>query len=294
VKRTERGITVYIWFNGKLMDRQSASLSLQDRGVLYGDGLFETFRVEKGTPMFEEAHLDRLGEGARLLRFAQVPEPEKLKRGIRELLQANQVRSGYLRITLTRGIGGFGQPLRRLTDISVWMEAREHPLDLSRYEQGVRAVVTSIRRNPYSPLTRVKSLNYLESVLARDEAAEAGVEEGIFRTVDGDVSETASANLFLVQDGCVVTPDVSRGVLPGIVRSWVLDTCTQRGWAWKTRAVSVEELVKADEAFLTNSTWGPFPLVAVDGQSIGSGKPGPVTREWISRWRMVAAGDLAE
>ncbi|OYD07451.1 aminotransferase class IV [Paludifilum halophilum] len=276
-----------IILNGKRISADQAGLSAGDRGLLYGDGLFETMRVERGAPLFLEGHLDRLEEGSRVLRFASLPEREELRAGVVAAVRSNGVYSGYLRLTVTRGVGGFGTPLARLDQPSYWVEAREHPLDLRRYDRGISAATVSIRRNPASPLCRVKSLNYLESVLAREEAVGLGADEALFLTTEGDVCEGASANLFIVHKGRLITPDLTRGPLPGTVRRWVVENAARLGFPVKERWVEREEVFEAEGVFFTNSTWGPFPCVEVDGSVIGTGKPDPITRQLIRQWRVM-------
>ncbi|MFC4076318.1 aminotransferase class IV [Salinithrix halophila] len=267
------------------MDRKEAFLSLKNRGVLYGDGLFETLRVEGGVPLFLHDHLERMREGIRILRFARAPEKRELKETIAEAIVASGVEEGYLRLTLTRGQGPFGKSLAELQEYTLWAEAKEMSLDPSRYEEGVAAITASLPKNPRSPLCRVKSLNYLESILARQEAVDQGAEEAVFLTVDGDLCEGASANLFLVKEGILITPSLNRGPLPGTVRRWVMELVPRLGLPVEERRVDPAEWHTAEEAFFTNSTWGPFPCVRADQRPIGDGNPGPVTRRLHREWK---------
>ncbi|MDR6225973.1 aminotransferase class IV [Desmospora profundinema] len=277
--------------NGQVVE-DDGGLSPADRGSLLGDGLFETFRVERGVPLLLEKHMDRLMEGTRILRFARVPAREELAAGIRRAIAVNEIDGGYLRLTLTRGRGGLAQPLTELTDPAWWVEARPLALDPRVKERGVTAVIASTRLYPDTPLRRVKSLSFLENVLAKQEARDRGAQEALFLTTDGDVMEGASANLFLVKEGILSTPSLDRGPLPGVVRSWVLETAVRLDLAVEERRVKREELDEADELFLTNSTWGPFPCVAVNGSPVGDGLPGTHTRRWMERWEAEVAAQI--
>lgn len=270
--------------NGKAYDEREARISPRDRGALFGDGLFETFRVEKGIPLFLEEHLTRLLRSAEKLRFARIPGKSELRGAIRKAIGSNRVNSGYLRLTLTRGQGGFGVPLSRLDRSGYWVEAREQPLDPVWY-QGVRATIGKRIRNPHSPIAGVKSLNFLENILAREAARAVGAQETILLTVEGDLCEGASSNLFLVRGGEIMTPGLDRGPLPGVVRSWVLREAPRIGIPVKECQIGPEELRRSEELFFTNSTWGPFPCVEVDGMAVGDGSPGPVTQRLIQSWQ---------
>ncbi|PTM57614.1 aminotransferase class IV [Desmospora activa] len=288
----EKGETMKWIVNGEIVPEGDAGLSFGDRGALLGDGLFETFRVEQGVPLFMREHLKRLREGMQILRFAVMPDEKELIAGIRQALVVNGVESGYLRLTVTRGTGSFAQPLAALTEPVWWVEARSMPLQMGVLEHGVEAIVASTCLNPHSRLRRVKSLNFLENVLAKQEARDRGADEAIFLTTDEAVSEGASANLFLVKKGVCYTPSLACGPLPGVVRGWVLATAARLGLTVVERSLQPGELTAADELFFTNSTWGPFPCVAVDGVTIDSGKPGPYTCKWMEQWQEEVAAQI--
>ncbi|SDX38969.1 branched-chain amino acid aminotransferase [Marininema mesophilum] len=278
--------------NGKLVSMKQATLSLMDRGARFGDGLFETLRVEKGVPLFLEAHLTRMEEGAKHLYFAKIPRHEEWIEGIKGVIEANRVTAGYLRLNLTRGQGGFGVPLLSLSDPVWWVEAHHHILDPKRYDQGIRAITVSIRKNPLPPLSRVKSLNYLESILAREEAVIEGAEEGIMLTPEGKLCEGASANIFLIKRGALHTPSLASGPLPGTVRTWVIQQAMDLGIHVEIREIDPEEWHEAEEAFFTNSTWGPFPCVQIGEQILADGKPGWMTRTFMDAWKKAVEEEI--
>lgn len=270
--------------NGELVPHEQGRLSVLDRGGSYGDGLFETLRVEEGVPLFVDDHFARLEEGANVLRFSKVPSRSELMKGMKRIIQANQVNQGYLRLTLTRGQGGFGQLLSHLSKPTWWVMAQEHVLDQKRYREGISATFVSIQKNPRSPLSGVKSLNYLESILAREEALEKGREEGLMLTTEGKLCEGASANLFLVRGERLITPSLNQGPLPGTVRKWVLRQAQELGMVVEEREVEPEECYQVDESFFTNSTWGPFPCVRIGEHTFADGQPGIVTRRMMDAW----------
>ncbi|WP_170109564.1 aminotransferase class IV [Melghirimyces profundicolus] len=271
--------------SGEGVEEVDARIPVRDRGALFGDGLFETFRVERGIPLFLEEHLDRLIRSAKTLRFARVPGEDELKGAIREAIRLNGVGSGYLRLTLTRGDGGYGIPLDRLDRPRYWVEAGEQRLDPGRYEQGIPAVVSFPARNPASPISGHKTLHFLESLLAKDDAEKKGAREAILRTMEGDLSEGASSNLFLVTRGTIRTPGLDRAPLPGVARAWTIRTARRLKLPLEETRLETAELWKAEEVFFTNSTWGPFPCREIDGCPVGDGTPGPVTRRLIRAWR---------
>ncbi|GGA54239.1 hypothetical protein GCM10007416_29300 [Kroppenstedtia guangzhouensis] len=275
----------WIVVNGQAYCEREARISPQNRGALFGDGLFETFRVEKGIPLFLQEHLDRLARSAKKLHFVRIPDQRELIGSIREAIQLNRVQSGYLRLTLTRGNGAFGLSLMHLDQPCYWVEAQEHSLNPLRYQQGIGAIIYQPVRNPCSPIAGIKSLHFLESILAREAAENRGAQEAILPTVEGDLCEGASSNLFLVKDGKVITPGLDRGPLPGVAREWVIHKSLHWGIAVEETRILSEDLQRAEEMFFTNSTWGPFPCVEVDGSSVGAGTPGRVTRMMIRAWR---------
>ena len=260
--------------DGRLLEASDAALPLDDRGLLLGDGLFETLRAEAGRALDLEAHLERLRAGARALK---IPLPEAdLPRAIDALLAANGLSQGSaaLRITLTRGSGPRGllppsAPRPRLFMTAVaWTPPPREPL---------RAILAGVRRNEHSPLSRLKTLNYLDNVLARLEAEERGADEALMLNTAGRLVCATAANLFLVRGRRLFTPPVTEGVLPGIARASVLDLAPRLDLSVAEVPLEPAQLWEADEAFLTNSLIGLRSVVEVDGRAIGDVAPGPVT-----------------
>jgi len=282
------------WLNGELLPVAEARISPHDRGLLYGDGLFETMRAYGGVVFRMEQHLDRLREGALALRFPCELDMDYLADACSHVLWTNELRDAYVRLTITRGVGGLPSELaatERPTGIVTAREFSGYPADM--VARGMTAHVASVTRNATSPLSRVKSLNYLDNALARAEATDAGADEALLLDPSGHVVEGSSSNIFAVLDGTVVTPPVSAGVLAGITRGCALELCADLGLPVSEALFDMATLLAAEEAFLTNSLMEVMPLVAVDGQPIGTGAPGPVTVRLQEAYRALVARETA-
>ncbi|MFC5358917.1 aminotransferase class IV [Azospirillum himalayense] len=257
-----------VWLNGRLLPADEARIDPADRGFTLGDGLFETIRVAGGTARHLDRHLTRLADSAALLGLPLPHGAAVLADAIKALIAAQGRATGVLRITLTRGAGARGvlPPADAVPTLLMTLGPAPPPAG------PVEAVIARItRRNEHSPLSRVKSLNYLDSILARQEAATRGAGEALLLNSAGRLAESSVANLFIVRDGRPLTPPVAEGALPGIRRALILE----RGDASEA-PLSVADLLGGGEAFLTNSL-GVRPLLRVDGQAIGAGTVGPVT-----------------
>jgi len=267
----------YCCLQGKIIPRHEGKISIDDRGVLFGDGLFETIRVYRGKPFLLDEHLERLANGCRVIKIKI--DLTEIRSSLTQLLDINKVTDGFLRITVTRGV-----TCRSLTPIyqkgTCFITCRASlPYNSDQYEKGFRAAVVTPRRNPSSPTTRLKSLNFLDNILAKAEAAQKGVDEGIFLNTQGFLTEGTISNLFIIKEGILYTPPVSAGLLPGITRQYVMGLANEIKIPLKEKNLAPQELLLGDEAFLTNSLLEIMPLVEVDQNLIGSGKPGPITRQ---------------
>lgn len=266
------------WLNGELLPMAQARISPEDRGLLYGDGVFETMRAYGGVIFRLQPHLERLGDGARVLRFPGEVDCDAIAAACREVLRANELREAYVRVTVTRGLGGLPSELTSAAGPTVLIVTREfhdYPPELA--DRGMSAVVSATRRNTSSPLSRIKSLNYLDNLLARAKAMEAGADEALLLDAAGHVVEGSASNVFAVLGGTLTTAPVSAGVLPGITRGCVLELSAGLGLPVREALFDLDTLRAADEAFLTNSLMEVMPLVAVNAEPIGSGHPGPMT-----------------
>ena len=264
----------WVFLNGRFVERGEAAAPALDRGLLYGYGLFETMRSYGARVFRLEEHYRRLVEGAAVLDLPPAFTLDDLRVAIDALLERNGLADAYLRLTVTAGPApddGGASP-------SILLVARPlsgYPPAL--YRRGTAAVTGSSRRNEASPLSRIKSLNYLDNLLAREEARHKGADEAILLNTRGLVAEGGASNLFLVSGGRLLTPGLDSGALPGITRAAVLELAPAAGLPCAECDVEAATLAGAAEAFLTNSIMGVMPLTRLDGRPIGSGRPGPVT-----------------
>ena len=266
-----------VWLDGRLLPSSAAAIACDDRGLLLGDGLFETLRALGGHPMFLGAHLRRLREGAAVLDLPVPAGDEAIARAVARTLGANGLEQGEaaVRITLTRGSGPRGLPPPPDPRPTLLLTAAAYARPRS---PAAAVIVRTVRRNEHSPSSRLKSLGALDAVLAWQEVERAGADEGLLRCTGGSLAEGVASNLFLVRRGALATPSLDTGALPGVTRRRVLRAATKLGLDAGERLVVPEELGPADEAFLTSSLIGVRPLVRVDGRVIGDGRTGPLTR----------------
>ena len=259
-----------IHLNGRLLDAGEARIDPADRGLLLADGLFETLRAYGGRPFCLNLHLARLAAGATLLGLPAPPIPA-IVAAVSETLAANSLADASIRITLTRGPGPRG--LLPPAESAPTLMVAAHLLP-SSLPTAMSACLVSIRRNEHSPLSRVKSLAYLENILALGEAAAAGYDEAILLNTAGRIAAGSRSNLFLVLDGMVITPPPSEGLLPGIARHTVLALAAKHGIPAREMPVTPPDMARASEAFLTNSLLEVVPLTRLQDQLVPAG---PVT-----------------
>jgi len=265
------------WVNGRLVGESEPSLSLLERGLTLGDGVFETM-LAAGAKLFRPAeHLERLARGASLLAI-DLPPAEQLLAAVLDILSANNLSAAVVRLTVSRGPDP-GRGLDVPSDVTPTIIVRVSPYEPRTADQrGVAAVFSSIRRNESSPLSRVKCLSYADNVLARLEARSRGADEAILLNTAGEVCCASAANLFVVNGGTLTTPTGESGALPGVTRRCLLELAAARGLAVGEASVLPDDLWAADEAFLTNTVIGVLGLTSVEGRSIGTGQPGEMTR----------------
>lgn len=274
-----------LWVNGELLPAGEAAVDPRDRGFTLGDGVFETIRVRGGAVLRIERHLSRLRAGAAVLGLSPLPRDEDLADAITRTLAANGLTDAAVRLTVTRGVpksrGLLPHPEPSPSLVVHAEPFTGYPAEL--YDRGARAVVGSISRNEHSPLARVKSLNYLDNVLARREAEARGADDALLLNTAGDLACASAANLFLLLDGVLVTPSAASGALPGTLRGLVAAELAPRaGLEVVERAVRPEELRAAEEVFLTNALLGIVPLTEVDGLPIRTGGPGSISAELLA------------
>ena len=270
----------WIYLNGELVQQEEAALSVLDRGLLYGYGLFETMRSYGGHVFRPEEHYRRLCEGAARLAMDLPLSLSDLADAVHAVLERNEMTDAYLRLTLTAGALPSGGASGAHGDATVVLFAgtlSEYPPAL--YRRGMAAVTSAVRRNETSPLSRVKSLNYLDNLLAREDARRRDAEEAILLNTRGFVAEGSASNVFLVREERLITPSIESGALAGITRQAVLELASSVGLEAVQSEVESSAFWGAAEAFLTNSVMEVMPLTRLDGRPIGSGRPGPATKE---------------
>ena len=283
-----------VYLNGSLIPRSQARISALDYGFLYGFGLFETMRAYGGQVFRLDSHLNRLARSAKILGLPI--QALNLKGAVMDTIHANKLSDARVRITISIGEGGMVPEPSACTQPTVLILAGHYkPYPKQVYEKGFRAVVSSIRRNSQSPLSRLKSANYLENMLAKQEARAAGVDEAICLNEKGLLAEASMSNIFLVNDGILRTPGEESGILPGITREVVLELASQLDINTFEQDIRLDELFQAQEAFLTNSLMEIMPLTEIDGKPVGSGEAESVTRRLMANYKkLVRASRTSE
>ncbi|HEV2295468.1 MAG TPA: branched-chain-amino-acid transaminase [Tepidisphaeraceae bacterium] len=276
-------MSLKIWLDGRLVDKQDAKISVYDHGLLYGDGVFEGIRVYAGKLFKAPEHLRRLYDSAKAIRLTIPVSPEAFLAAIEETVRANELDNCYIRAVVTRGVGFLGIDPNKCSNPSVIIIADQiHVYPKELYEKGI-AVITAatIRTHPAALSPRVKSLNYLNNILARIEANDAGVPEAIMLNHAGNVAEGTVQNIFIVRDGRVLTPTAVDGILEGVTRQTMLDLCAQMKIPHEQRTLQKHDLYVADECFLTGTGAEVMPVTRIDGRIVGAGAVGPITKGLI-------------
>jgi branched-chain amino acid aminotransferase len=268
-----------IYVDGKYYGERDAKISVFDHGLLYGDGVFEGIRAYNGRVFKLQEHIERLYCSAQAILLEIPLKPAVMKEAVLETCRRNRIRDGYIRLLVTRGVGTLGLNPNRCKRPSVVVIADKiqlYPPEL--YDEGMEIVTVPTTRNLHNALNpAIKSLNYLNNVLAKIEANNAGVEEAIMLNSQGFVAECTGDNIFIVRQGQLLTPPVSAGALHGITRGVVMELARQQGWPVAEPDLTRYELYTAQECFLTGTGAELIPVVKIDGRTIGEGKPGPMT-----------------
>lgn len=272
-----------VWIDGTLYDKDDAKLSVYDHGLLYGDGVFEGIRVYSGRIFECAAHIDRLYASAKAIRLNIPLSREQVRAAMEETVRVNNFRDCYIRLVVTRGTGYLGLNPTRCASPSVIVITDTidmYPKEM--YEKGMAVITaTVIRNHPNALSPRIKSLNYLNNILAKIEAVDAGVPEAIMLNHEGNVAECTGDNIFIVRGGVVLTPGTADGILEGITRKVILDLCRQLDVPCFEKTLQRHDLYIADECFLTGSAAEVIPVTKIDGRTIAEGQPGQVTRRLI-------------
>jgi branched-chain amino acid aminotransferase len=273
-----------VYIDGKFFDERNARISVFDHGLLYGDGIFEGIRAYNGRVFRLKEHIDRLFYSAKAI-LLQVPMSHaQIMKAVVDSCAKNKIRDGYIRLVVTRGVGTLGLNPNRCKNPSVIVIADKiqlYPPEL--YRRGMEIITVPTVRNLHSALNpAIKSLNYLNNILAKIEANNAGCEEAIMLNAQGFVSECTGDNLFIVKDGKLFTPPLSAGALYGITRQVVIELAEQIGLSVSEPDLTRYDLFNADECFLTGTGAEIVPVVKIDGRVIGTGKPGVLTRRLVA------------
>lgn len=269
-----------IWLNDRLVDEADARISVFDHGLLYGDGVFEGIRVYDKRVFEMEAHVRRLFDSARAIRLQVPMSKEDLTRAIEATVEANRIHDGYIRLVVTRGIGSLGlNPFTCKTAglIIIADKIQLYPEEL--YEKGMKVIsATTVRNHPLALPPQIKSLNYLNNILAKMEALDVDVPEAIMYNHEGYVAEATGDNVFIVRNRIIYAPPVEAGSLEGITRAVVIRLARQERLEVVEKNLTRYDLYVCDELFLTGTAAEVIGIVEIDGRVIGDGKPGPITR----------------
>ena len=282
-----------VYIGGKLYEKTEARISVFDHGLLYGDGVFEGIRSYSGKVFRLEQHVDRLYDSAQVI-YLHIPlTREEMGQAIEETLTANKLVDAYIRVIVTRGAGSLGLDPRKTTDpqvIIITDQISLYPEEL--YEHGLKIVTAGTTRNHPNALNpRIKSLNYLNNILAKIEGTNAGCLEALMLNHKGDIAECTGDNIFVVSRGVLHTPSKDSGILEGITRNAVIELARATGLTVVERTMDRYDIYTADECFLTGTAAELIPVVECDGRVLGSGRPGPVTRDLRQRFQSLVRGE---
>ncbi|HWC58196.1 MAG TPA: branched-chain-amino-acid transaminase [Verrucomicrobiae bacterium] len=275
-----------VFIDGKFYNEREAKVSVFDHGLLYGDGIFEGIRAYNGRVFRLKEHIDRLFYSAKAILLTIPMSHEKLCAAVVESCRRNKIRDGYIRLVVTRGIGTLGLNPRSCKNPSVICIADKiqvYPAEL--YGRGMEIVTVPTTRNLHSALNpAIKSLNYLNNILAKIEANNAGVEEAVMLNAEGFVAECTADNIFIIKDNKLMTPPLSAGALYGITRQVVMELAEASGIKVSEPNLTRYDLFNADECFLTGTGAELMPIVKIDGRVIGKGKPGALTKKLVREY----------
>ena len=279
------------WIGARFkFDVRDAKISIYYHGLLYGDGVFEGMRSYGGKVFRMQEHLDRLWESAHSL-WLKIPiSQEQMAAAVNETLKANGIKDGYIRLLVTRGVGTLGLDPNRCGEpgiVIITDHIALYPAEV--YEKGLEIVsVSTIRNHPAALSPRIKSLNYLNNILAKIEGLKAGCVEALMLNIKGEVAECTGDNIFLVKGGVLLTPPLDAGILAGVTRGAVIELAAERHIETRQIPLTKHDVYIADECFLTGTAAEVVPVVKVDNRTIGSGTPGPVTRDLKERFQALA------
>ena len=286
-------MSLKIYISGKFYAKEDAKISVYDHGLLYGDGVFEGLRSYGGNVFRLQEHLVRLYESAKAI-WLQIPITiEAMTAAVNETLKVNGLSDAYIRLVVTRGAGSLGLDPNKTSDPQVIVIADKialYPPEF--YEKGLSIITAStIRNHPAALSPRIKSLNYLNNILAKIEGLQAGCIEAMMLNSKGEVAECTGDNIFLYRRGQILTPPIDAGILEGVTREAVMESARGAGLEVREIALTKHDVYVADECFLTGTAAEVIPVVKVDSRVIGTGEPGPVTRDLMQRFKKLVRGE---
>lgn len=284
----EKELLVYI--DGEVHLKSEAKISVYDHGLLYGDGVFEGIRAYDGVVFKLKEHIDRLYRSAHTIMLKIPLTKEEMIEAVLETLRKNNLKDAYIRLVVTRGVGDLGLDPRKcekptviiITEPGIELVGKEVK------EKGITTIISWVKRDPVDATTHeVKSLNYLNSIMGRIEAINAGVNEAICLDKNGFVCEGIGENIFTVKNGVVITPPTCTGALEGITRGRVMELAEELGYRVEERNITPNELFNADEVFFTGTAAEMVPIREINGRTIGEGKPGPITKRLMEEFERI-------
>ena len=278
-----------VYIDGTLVPADQATVSVFDHGLLYGDGVFEGIRVYGGNVFLLADHVDRLYESARSIRLEIPISNQQMVSAVNETVRANEIDDGYVRLVVTRGSGTLGLDIRKTSHPIVIIIADTitlYPPEI--YENGMELVTAStIRNHPGALNPRIKSLNYLNNILAKIEGTDAGFVEALMLNHKGEVAECTGDNVFIISDGLIRTPPTESGILEGLTRNAVISLAREAGYEVRETALVRHDIYTAQECFLTGTAAEVIAVVSLDGRTIGNGSPGPITQDLMARFKQL-------
>ena len=282
-----------VYLNGKLVDKEKATISVFDHGLLYGDGVFEGIRCYDRLIFKLNEHIDRLYRSADAIELKMPMTKADMIKAVIETLKANALQDAYIRLVVTRGQGDLGLDPRKCKTPTVFIITDKISLYPKKfYQKGLEIITAKTKRNLAAALDpRIKSLNYLNNILAKIDAIKSGVEEAIMLTYNDYVAECTGDNIFIVRDGRLMTPPTDVGALEGITRNAVIGLAKKIGMPFREKMLKLEEVYSADEVFLTGTAAEIIPVTKIDKRRIGDGKPGETTPRLMEEFKVLTKLD---
>lgn len=283
----------WIYLNGEFVKKEDAKISVFDHGLLYGDGIFEGIRVYNGNIFKCKEHIDRLYDSAKSIMLDIGLTKQEMTDAMIETVRRNQMKDAYIRLVVSRGVGDLGLDPRKCSKPTIIIIVEELAIfPKEHYETGIRIVTAPTRRNTADALNpKIKSLNYLNNVLVKIEANQAGVSEALMLNAQGYVCEGSGDNIFVIKDRVVYTPPSYLGALEGITRNTIMRLAVEEGFTVKEEPFTRHDVYVADEVFLTGTAVEVIAVNEVDGRKIGDGRPGPITKTLLARFKEIVEID---